>query len=229
MNFLGSLPVSFHRVRSSAAFALLLMLTACQTAPLNQFVLGPDYQPSNVYKQAAALPPTLRRIALLPLYHDDGQVDVVAANQSLEPVLETELQKTQKFELVRVSPDALRQWTGKKYWAADEKLPPNFFAILREQTGCEGVLFGRVSRFHPYPPLVVGWNLKLVAVADAQAVWAIDETFDASEPLVSNSARRYEQHHPTGVPATDTPMILNSPRRFGHYTVWAALGTLPPR
>lgn len=211
------------------ALLCLMALTACTSTIRPKMVVGPGYEPSNVYRQSTALAPTLRRVAVLPLAVDESRIEPMEATQALEPALRTELLKTRKFELVWVAPESLRKWTGKQSWTAEDKLPADFFANLREQTGCDAVLFCRVSRFHAYPPLVVGWNFKLIGAGDSQPVWAIDETFDASEPDVANSARRYENSHRSEIPPADSPLILNSPRRFGHYTAWAALGTLPTR
>lgn len=209
--------------------AVVLGVAGCQTAPMNKVVLGPDYKPSNVYRRDERLPLTFRRIAVLPLTWDESHAEASAGAMALEGGLRTELLKTAKFELLWISPDALGRWTGKKDWKADEELPSDLFRKLREEVGCDGVLFCRLSRFRPYPPLAVGWNLRLIDAADAQPVWAVDELFDSGEPAVSNSARRYEQQHQKGGPSTDAPLILTSPSRFGQYAASAVLGTLPAR
>ena len=211
----------------SIAFAVAL--TGCHTPRLKDIVLGPDYQPANVHRLSDQLPKELRRIAVLPMTCDETHPEALSGTQTLETVMRTELMKTGKFELVAVSPDDLGRWTGRKKWDAEEKLPTGFLQKVREELTCEGVLFCRLTRYRPYPPLAIGWKLKLVEVAQGQTVWAIDEIFDVGEPLVSNAARRYEQQHQKGGPLTDTPLILTSPARFGQYTASAVFGTMPAR
>jgi hypothetical protein len=210
---------------SAYSLVLLLALTGCYT---QKTAVGPVYHPSNVFRLGDTLPSSLRRVAVLPLTGEEGP-DAHAGSQTLEPVLHTELLKTGKFELIVVSPDALRQWTGRKLWEAQDKLPADFFGKLHEQTGCDGVLFCRLSRFRAYPPLVIGWNLRLVETAKSETLWAIDDVFDAGEPTVLSAARHFQQQHQKSGPVIDSPFILNSPERFGHYTAWAVLGTLPAR
>jgi hypothetical protein len=217
------------RVCSWLLLSFMLGLAGCDTIPLHNVVIGPDYQVSNVFRKSPFLPDNLRRVAVLPLSGDESQVEITAGQQTLDPVLRTELLKVRKFESIWVTPESLRQWTGRKIWEAEDRLSTNFFSKLREETGCDAVLFCRVSRFHAYPPLTIGWKLKLIEASQGQTLWAVDEIFDAGEPPVSNSARRYEQHHEKGGPVTDSPMILSSPQRFGHYTAWAVLETLPER
>jgi hypothetical protein len=216
----------FSWLRRCLGFGSILLLAGCITGPLLHPVIGPDYQVSNVFRASDVLPTSLHRVAVLPLSTTELDPDMVAGQASLESVLQTELLKTKLFELVWVTPDALQRWTGRRSWDSKDALPPDFFPKLREKLACEGVLFCRLSRYHPYPPLVIGWNLKLIEVTQVKTLWAVDEIFDAGEPTVSNSARRYEQQHQKGGPYTDTPMILNSPQRFGHYTAWTVLSTL---
>lgn len=220
---LASRWMRFALVALAAGFSF----TGCHTPHLQNIVLGPDYVPGNVFKPSPTLPPNFRRVAVLPLACDATQVDALAGQRSLEPVLRTELLKLKRFELTWVAADDLARWTGKSTWDAQEKLPPNLFAKLREQLGCDGILFCRLSRFHAYPPITIGWNLKLVEANKGETLWAVDETFDAGEPAVSNSARRYEQQHQKGGPVTDSPLILSSPQRFGAYTLSAILSTTP--
>jgi hypothetical protein len=205
------------------------VLCGCQTGSLKKPVFGPGYQPANVFRAADRLPHQFRRVAVLPLTSDETEGETGAAGSALEPVLRTELLKTGKFELIWVAPDALGRLTGRKSWDADATLPSDFFEKLRTEVDCDGVLFCRLSRFRPYPPLAIGWNLKLFETAGIQPLWAVDELFDSGEPAVSNSARRYEQEHQRGGPSTDIPLILTSPARFGQYAAWAVLSTLPER
>jgi hypothetical protein len=211
------------------AMGMLLMLGACQTAPFKTLAPGPDYQPSNVHRSADHLPRDFRRVAVLPITFDENQSDAIAGAQTLEPVVRTEMLKTGQLEWVWVTPEALGRWTGRRRWEADEKLPADFFKRLREELACDGVLFCRLRRFRPYPPLVIGWNFQLIEATRLETLWAIDELFDCGESSVANSARRYEQQHQKGGPVADPPLILTSPVRFGQYTAWAAVSTLPAR
>ena len=73
---------------------------------------------------------------------------------------------------------------------------------------------------------LTGWKLG----DDPRILWSVDEVFDASLPAVANAARRYAQAHPEpSPPLGDSRRVLNSPRRFGHYTASAIWQTLPER
>ena len=185
---------------------------------------------ANVYRAAVALPATLRRVAVLPLTTDSIDLTMAEGRDVLQPVLFTELSKTREFELVFVSPAQLRAVTGRAEWNAEETLPLDFFARLHEAFGCDAAIFCRLGRFRAYPPLAVGWDLKLVDGNQRKVVWAIDEVFDAGDPAVVSAARDYyERGVHTDAPLADPSSILLSPRRFGQYAASAALSTLPSR
>jgi hypothetical protein len=230
MNLSPAQPRSFHRY-----FSLLLLLTAlstggCKSLRLSDPVIGPGYQPGNVYHAFSQLPVSLRRVAVLPTTCDAKPTELEHGRAVLETIIAEELGKTKKFELVTVAPETLRAWTGQAAWRAEEKLPSDFLKLLRDRLDCDGVLFSRVTQYRAYPPLCVGLSLKLAEIETAELVWAADEIFDASEPGVVNGARRYQltrEQLPT--PLADSRSILNSPSGFGRYAVSGIFATLPAR
>jgi hypothetical protein len=191
-------------------------------------VTGQPYQPSNVYGQTWPLGPNLRRVAVLPLI--TTRTGSNCGQEALGPVLLDELGQAKVFDLAPVSPEQLEAWTGRKAWSASEPLPRELVPVLQEKLSCDGVLFAELTRFQPYPPLVVGWNLKLVDLRSGEILWAVDEVFDAGQPAVANGARRYQMKH-SQLPGSlsDSRFILLAPTAFGHYSVEAILSTLPPR
>ncbi len=202
--------------------------------------MGPRYRPTNVYRRSNLLPAQIRRVAVLPLVTTTSTAFLQAGVETLGPLVYAELEKCKRFEVIPVSPEDLRQWTGKSGWRADEPLPTDFFGRLADATGCDAILFCQLTRYQPYQPLAVGWKFSLVANPPPgplsvqemkdKIVWCADEVLDAGEPGVSNAARDYYgQHLRNEAPSADATTILSSPVRFGQYTLGALLQTLPER
>lgn len=207
-----------------------LVVAGCVTTPLAGSMRAPGYLPTNFSKEAARLPLTLRRVAVLPLAVSGQDALRQAGREMLEPVLQAELGKAKVFELAVLSPAQLRHWTGRDTWTGMEELPADFFQRLQARTGCDAVLFAQLTHFQAYPPLAVGWNLRLVDCQQKTILWAVDEILDASQPAVANGARNYARTHSQGRPTiADSWSILHSPRRFGTYTASLVLETLPER
>jgi hypothetical protein len=209
--------------------ALVFILAGCSTKPLTDPIIGPNYQVRNVYRKEPLLPVNIRRVAVLPLSIKAPTAGLVAGKDSLEQVFHAELTKAARFETILVEPTQLKQWLGRETLDAYEDLPAQMFRVLAEKTGAEAVLFAHLSEYKAYPPIMIGWRMKLV-FNRAETIWAVEEMFDASEEAVSNAARRYDRAAEKNNPVLeDSRSILLSPTRFGQYTLRAVLDTLPAR
>ena len=217
---------------SSFHFALLgialPLVSGCAFSPFVAQSLTTSYQPSNSYREEAALPAHIKRIAVLPLTTLVEEASAEFGRDALWPVLMNELGRARLFELVHVSPDELRLLTGRSHWSGEEKLPLNFFELLKDKLGVDAVLFSRLTQYRAYEPLAVGWRLKLMDAEEPRILWAVDEVFDARAPEVAAAARRYAQGHPdTSVSLRDSQSVLLSPHRFGQFTVNAVVASFP--
>jgi hypothetical protein len=209
--------------------SVAFLFSGCETSHF-QFPQQTRYQPTNIYRKGLALDPEVKRVAVLPMTTLQPTEAFQAGVDSLQPLLHAELEKAKRFELIPVTPEQLQNWTGQRVWRADEQLPADFFDRIREETGCQGVLFDQLTRYQPYQPVAVGWKLTLVYNREHQIYWAADEVFDAGDDGVANAARAYESDHIiTQSPIPDPNAILSSPSRFGQYTLNALLATLPQR
>lgn len=218
-----------HWLPRLGGLTLPLCLAGCLTDRPPDVVMGSLHRPVNFHTGASAEMQMVRRVAVLPVVTDvEGAVGKFGRD-TLEPEIRAEMSQMGRFELVYPTPQQLRQWTGKMAWTAEETLPRTFLGTLHKQTGCDAVLFCRLTAYRPYPPLTIGWSLKLVETRQGKILWAAEEIFDAGNPAVANSARLYYQKHTKDQPPlNDSRSILNSPRHFGRYAFHALVITLPP-
>ena len=222
--------ILIHRFLLPGVLAGAFLLQGCRHTNSSRVVLSPGYSASNVHEAHRKLAADIRRVAVLPSTCDTTDANLQSGREILETILREELGKTKKFEVIIVSPEQLKEWTGRKSWAAEDVLPTTLLPTLREKLDCDVVLFSRVTQFRAYPPLAVGLSLKLVVASDAEQLWALDEVFDAGEPSVAVGARRFQQaRDPMPAALADSRGILVSPSGFVRYAANTAFGTLPSR
>ena len=186
-----------------------------------------EFTPQNYHQTTPWLPRELRRVAVLPLTTLTADALTEAGRDQLEQMLSVELTRTELFEVVRVTPDQLRRWTGRPRWGVTDALPPDLLHRIEQQLGCDGVIFAELTAYRPYPPLAMGWKLHLVAADGTQVWWTSDVLYDAGNQTVARGAVRYEREYQAHrLPASDPATILRSPGRFGQYTLAASLETL---
>lgn len=219
-----------RRVPSSWWALGLLLLAGCAEQPRVRRAMAQSYQPTNLHRQAAVLPAHLRRIAVLPLTAPAGDVEAQNAVPALESILLIELRKRAAFEVVAVSREQVRLWSGRTEWHQEDPLPANLLPRIQQETGSDGIVFAHLSAYRPYPPLATGWRLSLVDFTTGNTCWSVDEVFDAGSVEVIKAAQAYARGQ-LNQPAVelDSTGVLSSPSRFGQYSAAAALGTLQPR
>lgn len=225
-------PVSnFARLAAVTMLAACALLNGCSTvATPRDVVRGRGYKPENVFVNANALPQNVRRVTVLPLICDASDYDLTAGCTALQSVLVNEIIKTKKFEVVCSDADFVKTRTGRTDWSAEDALPPEFFNVLRDGSACDAVLFCRLTVYRPFPPLAIGWRMRLVDAQTRRTLWSADEVFDGGQQPVEDGARRHQltqERDPSGAP--DVWFVQNSPAKFGGYTAACLLATLPPR
>lgn len=203
----------------------------------------------NIFISSFQLPEDVKRVVMLPPANDVFNGPLSDACQMLDPVLQAELIKAGRFEVVAAEPETLRNCTGRLSWTGEEALPTNFFDSLKQFYGCDAVLFCHLTVFRSSPPLAIGWRLKLVDIKTGKIIWAADQIYDANNPDVAKAAKQYEkarQPHqsttfhiysflawcintPTRSVLDDQWNILHSPRYFGEFSAQQLLKTLPQR
>lgn len=220
-------PLSFLAL--AIAGSVLLGSAGCATPSGAADLAVRRYEPGNVFRFSGQLPKNVKRLGVLPVVFDRPSFREQAADLVPEVVM-TELGKTGAFELTAISGEQLEILTGSREWSAEEPLPAGFFELLREKTGLDAVLFTRITRYRPFPPMMMGWHMKVVLTGEKPLVlWSADEVFDSTDPGVAKAARYYQSGPIPWMPAGDGDLSLLSPRRFGQYTAGALFATLPVR
>lgn len=220
--------VSFRVIFLVTAVAILL--AGCTTPPSVRRALAAPYHPVNVTRLQEVFPEAIRRVAILPIPRSRTDANQAAGVDSLENDFRSELSKLKRFEVIPVSPEKLRALTGSNAWTAEERLPADFLEKLKSATGCDAVLLVSLTTFRAYPPLQVGWRARLVDCEKRLTWWAVDEVFDAGSDAVAAAALSFAKQE-LNLPesAADAAAVLRSPRRFGQYTAYAIVNTLPGR
>jgi hypothetical protein len=226
----------------------MLLVGACALLATGS-VFAQDGKPQNVFDASTTLPDNIKRVTVLPLACEESRTDLPDGCDALNPILQTELAKTKRFEVVSIGSEQLQNCTGKSSWTGTEALPANFFDSLNQAQACDAVLFCQLTTYKPYVPLAIGWRLKLVDAHTQKVLWVVDEVFDSSDPAVARNARDFQkvQQNVDGKPKTlvkrtwsllnrETPSdlddqwdILNSPRYFGQFAAVTSLESLPKR
>lgn len=223
-------PMKTLNPNRSWILAIGLILAGCQTSKPSLPELGARFEPKNVYRAIDALPGNLQRVVLMPVTLSTPDLATLDHRNQLAQILEEELRKTHRFEVIKATPEELRRGFGKDAFSAGEPLPADLLTRIQSAHSADGVIFAQLASYRPFPPVAIGWELRLVTADQGGTLWSVDETFDASQAEVARSARDYFRGHHTGASELADPQSdLRSPSRFCRYTAQAVWQTLPKR
>lgn len=226
----------FPNIRSLIAPMLTAVLIATGSLTVRAGGFGwfkadsEGYRPGNFRQETAFFPSKMRRVLILPLTSLGDDEVFEHGRTILQDVLTLAAGRTELFEVLTIEPAELRQLTGRGSWSTTDALPEDFFERIREELGCDGVLFTRLTAYRPYTPMSIGWNVKLVSTEDRQTIWSADAVFNAGNREVAEAARKYhsKQISRSRKPLT-SDMVLHSPRQFGEFSLTSTLATIQER
>ncbi|HEX2100301.1 MAG TPA: hypothetical protein VHF69_06550 [Candidatus Synoicihabitans sp.] len=218
-------------VSHARALALVLLLVHSAGCATRQLVkreeLGPVFAPRNV-TSVSRWWPGIDRVVVLPTADASGKLPTTFAATFDQTWLRA-LQSSQRAEFVGLDRTLYSQITASPSPPASTSILPHAWAErVKAATEADAALLVDVTQVSPYPPLILGWRLKLVHLPTGEILWAADEVFDAGDPAVARAARRHARAGASGRDG-DAIAVLQSPSRYGNYTVDALVALLPPR
>lgn len=220
-----------NSLRLSGLFLLILLISSgCTPSERARFkeARTKPFSPTNAYSPTI-IPSEIRRVVVLPTFYKDypgGEEDFL---NNLDDIFKTELNKTLKFEVVNISRLDLQKEFGQSQFNSTGFLPNDFFEKLAKMTGAQAVVFTDITNYRPYSPLSVGVRSKLVEINSLKILWAFDTVFDAGNPHVAASARKFHKNETlSAYPLNSAESVLQSPLLFSKYAANATYSTLPP-
>jgi hypothetical protein len=92
----------------------------------------------------------------------------------------------------------------------------------------DGVLFGILTQFRPYEPLVIGMSVELASVGTGEVVWSSSGLYDAASKDVTQDVHNFNNTQLAGTSSLEGwRIILMSPSRFTEYACSRVASTLP--
>ncbi len=219
---------------SSSILPLLsiALLTSCahNTLP-DGAVVGPFYHPENISRAEETLPLDLARvIVLVPADRTPGHSLTPETLAEIHQALIRSLTSSARFELVSLSQSQLSRFTGSASIASDSEISADLLSQLAHAHQAQGILLTDITSYSPYPPLALGIRTKLARLDSSKILWATDHLYQASDPRVANSARKYAITRSTHRgPGNLSHSILQNPSRFAEFVSSSLCETLPRR
>ena len=148
----------------------------------------PSYHPMQgaTYLNPRKDPAHLGRVALVEF---DNRSGFPSVSKDVADALYVAVQKKQRFGLTPVG-QANPTWRSLQM---DSGAAPNAEQCMkiRQALGCDALLIGVVTEYHPYPHLMIALRLKLIDLTDGQLVWAVEQVWDSTDRDTEARIKQY--------------------------------------
>jgi hypothetical protein len=203
------------RVFLSAAL-LLGLLCGCKSEPGNGAMANSYYL--NPHKDLRRL----GRVALAELNNQSGHSEISA---EMTEALFVAVQKEQVFGLTVVRQDN-QDWHSLQE-NLDSLQALRQLLSTRESLNCNGLLVGTVTRYEPYPHIVIGLRLKLLDFTDGQLAWGLEQVWDGADRSVQKRIKEYvKQQTRSGSAQLQEELAVVSSISFAKFVAYEVARTL---
>lgn len=208
---------SWGRLTSLGVPALVALILFC----------GCESETDKAMAKSYYLSPTkdLRRLGRVALVAMDSASSSpeIAANITDSLFLETQKKQVFGVMVVRQEDAAWRALQEN----LDSLQTLRQLAATREALGCNGLLVGTVTRYEPYPHMVIGLRLKLLDLTDGQLLWGLEQVWDSSDKSIQKRVKEYlKEQRKTGESGLREELVVVSPISFCKFVAYEVAGTL---
>jgi len=166
----------------------------------------------------------LRRIGRVALVEIGNASDDPQIATAITDALFLEAQKKQVFGVMvvhRTDP----AWQGLQE-NLDSAQTLRQLAAAREALKCNGLLVGTLTKYRPYPHMVIGLRLKLLDLTDGQLLWGMEEVWDSSDRSIQNRIKAYlKEDRKAGHSPLREELVIVSPLNFCKFVTYEVAGT----
>jgi len=166
----------------------------------------------------------LGRVALVEMGSTSDDAGITAETTN---ALFLEIQKRQVFGVMVVRRDD-PAWRSLQE-NLDSMQGLRQLETVRQALNCNGLLVGTVTRYQPYPHMVLGLRLKLLDLTDGQLLWGLEQVWDASDRSIQRRVRTFlRDEQRAGNSPLGEELVVVSPLRFCQFVAYEVAGTLDP-
>ncbi|MCX5645712.1 MAG: hypothetical protein NTZ17_13705 [Phycisphaerae bacterium] len=196
--------------------AMLALLAACSCesqqddAMANAYYLSPNKD--------------LRRLGRIALVEMDAASSSPEIAAAVTDSLFLETQKKQVFGVMVVRRDD-PMWQSLQE-NLDSLQALRQLVAVREALNCNGLLVGTVTRYQPYPHMVLGLRLKLLDLTDGQLLWGMEQVWDSADRSIQKRIKTYlKDQRRSEQSGLHEELVVVSPLTFCKFVAYEVAGT----
>lgn len=185
----------------------LCITIGCSSAP-------PQRSSTLSYHKSGEFQKTLiRRVLILPFEYDTDREAVI---DEVTDAFAVELRKTGSFEVIVPTGNKAATIPENKIWDKGT-ININSLIILRNKYDVDAIVFGNITHYRPYEPMLLGVKVGMVSTDSGEVIWGADGVFDSNENEVAELVKQYFESTHQKTALYGWKLILLSMRRYSQF------------
>ncbi len=185
----------------------LIVFVGCSSAP-SRHSSGLSYNKTDEFKKTR-----IRRVLLLPFEYD---VDREAVIDEVTEAFAIELRKIGSFEVVVPTGNKTALTPEHEIWVKGT-INLSTILTLRKQYDADAIVFGSITHYRPYEPMLLGVKVGMISTDTGAIVWSADGVFDSNENEVAELVKHYFESTHQKNALYGWKLILLSMRRYSQF------------
>lgn len=184
----------------------LFGVVGCSSAPHHSSSLS--YNKTDDFKNTR-----IRRVLLLPFEYN---VDREAVIDEVTEAFAVELRKICSFEVVVPTGNKTTLSPEHEIWVKGS-VNLNTLLTLRKKYDADAIVFGNITHYRPYEPMLLGVKVGMISTDTGTVVWSADGVFDSNENEVAELVKHYFESTHQKSALYGWKLILLSMRRYSQF------------
>jgi hypothetical protein len=178
-----------------------------------------NYSKTDAFKETP-----IHRTLLLPFEYD---VDREAIIDEVTEAFAVELRKLGRFEVVLPADGRGTTAINQGIWSRG-MVDVDTILALRNQYGADAIIFGNITHYRPYEPMLLGVKVGMFSTDSGLVVWSADGVYDSNENEVAEQVKQYFESTHQKNALYGWRLILLSMRRYSQFVANQITKTLQP-
>ena len=131
---------------------------------------------------------SIEKVLVVPFAYNKGPEKIPAM---VTDYFVVELNRTGMFQVINPSTKPSELLEGSKTLWDRGVIDVDLLLYAKKKYGVDGVLFGKITNYSPYVPLVLGLKVTMISTLSGSILWGIDGEFSSDQKETTRLAKNY--------------------------------------
>ncbi|MGR3317837.1 MAG: hypothetical protein ACUZ8O_05095 [Candidatus Anammoxibacter sp.] len=180
--------------------------------------------PFNHFRSAELDGQSIRKILIVPFAYKDGPEKI---STTITEIFAVELGKAGLFQIMNPSLKPSELIDASNILWDRGVIDVDVLLNAKKKYGVEAVLFGKITNYKPYIPLVLGMKITMISTLSGKTLWSIDGDFDSDQKEVVRFAKSYyKKYYRKDLSLYGWELVLISMERYARFVSNMLISTI---